>query len=590
MTPEKPIAVQRRLAAILKADAVGYSRRMAEDETAAVEALRSHRRTIGGFVRGHRGRVVDEVGDNVLAEFSSAVDVVACAIDIQVELARLEADLADEQRLRFRIGVHLGDLIVEGEQIFGDGINVASRLETLADPGGICASLAVVDQVRGKVDARFEDIGDQHLKNIPVPVRTYRVIPLAGSVTGTSAGAMTVAGFGGRPAIAVLPFTDRGGDDERDYLADGIVEDLIARLSAFRVFPVISRSTTFTYKDKHVDARQVSRDLHARYVVEGSVLRSGGRVRVAVELIDGALGQQIYAERYDRELGDVFALQDEIVMAIVGSIEPALARAERQRARQKPVLHLDAWECFQRGSWLLFGLRSKAELAEALTLFRRARDLDPALSTAAAMESMCHAASLVFQWSENHDATVASALAMAEMSVMLAEDDPWSHVALGYAASFAGDAPRALASFERAIELNPSLTMAYQGLAVALSADHPDEAIRTMEKAIRLSPRDPQMHLFLHQIAVAHLLAGRYEDALARGRESLRLRTNQPNPYRIVAAACGYLGRNAEALEALANMQRLAPHFSLAHFRRMNSKALVDLCLEGWRRAGWKEA
>ena len=360
MTPEKRIVVQRRLAAILKADAVGYSRRMAEDETAAVEALRSHRRTISGFVRDHRGRVVDEVGDNVLAEFSSAVDVVVCAIDIQVELARLEADLAEEERLRFRIGVHLGDLIVEGERIFGDGINVASRLEALADPGGICASLAVVDQVRGKVDARFEDIGDQHLKNIPVPVRTYRVVPIAESATGTSAGSMTVAGFGGRPAIAVLPFTDRGGDDAHAYLADGIVEDLIARLSAFRLFPVISRSTTFTYKDKRVDARQVSRDLHARYIVEGSVLRSGGRVRVAVQLIDGSLGHQIYSERYERELGDVFALQDEIVMAIVGSIEPALMRAERQRARQKPAVQLDAWECFQRGSWLLCGRRCEA--------------------------------------------------------------------------------------------------------------------------------------------------------------------------------------------------------------------------------------
>ena len=589
MTPDKPIAVQRRLAAILKADAVGYSRRMAEDESAAVEALRSHRRTISGFVRDHRGRVVDEVGDNVLAEFSSAVDVVACAIDIQVELARIEADLADEKRLRFRIGVHLGDLIVEGEQIFGDGINVASRLETLAEPGGICASLAVVDQVRGKVDARFEDIGEQVLKNIPVPVRTYRVFPLAQAAAGTSVEAMTVAGFGGRPAIAVLPFTDRGGEDEHAYLADGIVEDLIARLSAFRVFPVISRSTTFTYKDKRVDARQVSRDLHARYVVEGSVLRSGGRVRVTVQLIDGSLGHQISSERYDRELGDVFALQDEIVMAIVGSIAPALARTEHQRVRQKPVPHLDAWECFQRGSWLLFGMQSKDELTEAMSLFHRARELDPALSTALAMESVCHAVLLVYQWSDDPDATVASALALAETSVLLAEDDPWSHLALGYGASFAGDLPRALAAFERAIELNPSLTMAYQGLAVALSNEHPDEAIRTMEKAIRLSPRDPQMHLFLHQIAVAHLLAGRYEEALARGRESLRLRADRPNPYRIVAAACGYLERKAEGLEAIANMQRLSPHFSVAQFRSTNLQALVDLCLEGWRLAGWNE-
>jgi adenylate cyclase len=320
------------------------------------------------------------------------------------------------------------------------------------------------------------------------------------------------------------------------------------------------------------------------------VQRTGGRIRVSVELVDGILGHQISRERYDRELGDVLALQDEIVLALVSSIEPALTRAERQRARAKPATHLDAWECFQRGSWLLFNLRSKDEIEQALGLFRRARELDPALSTATALEAVCHAVSLLYQWYDEQETAVAAALAAAETSIALADDDPWAHTALGYACTSSGDVPRAIAAFERAIELNPSLTMAYQGLAVALSAEQPDEAIRVMEKAIRLSPRDPQMHLFLHQLAVAHLSAGRYEDALRHEQESLRLRADQPHVYRIIAAACGHLGRNAEALEALEKMRRLAPHFSVESFRRANSASLVERCLEGWRRAGWQES
>jgi TolB-like protein/Flp pilus assembly protein TadD len=408
---------------------------------------------------------------------------------------------------------------------------------------------------------------------------------------------MTVAGFGGRPAIAILPFENRGSDQSLAppgrrillLLADGIVEDLIARLSAFRLFPVISRSSTFTYKGKRVDARQVSRELRTRYIVEGSVQRLEGRVRVTVELIDGILGHQIHAERYDRELGNVFALQDEIVMAIVGSIEPALSRAERQRARLKPTTHLDAWDCFQRGAWLLFGLRSREDLAQALVLFRRARELDPALSTAVALEAVCHAAALTYQWSADPAQSVADALEAADTSVTLGEADPWAHAALGYACSAAGDPRRAIAAFERAIELNPSLTMAYQGLAVALSGEHPEDAIRVMEKAIRLSPRDPQMHLFLHQLAVAHLVAGRYDEALKWEEDSLQLRADQPHVYRVLAAAYGHLGRSTEALEALEKMRRLAPHFSLEHFRWSNSKTLADRCVEGWRRAGWKD-
>lgn len=562
---------------------------MAADEAATVAALRSHREILAGFVREHRGRVVNAVGDNLLAEFPSAVDAAACAVAAQREIARQEEHLPDDARLPFRIGVHLGDIVIAEDDVFGDGINVAARLEALADPGGICAPAVVVDQVRGKIEAALEDLGDRVLKNIPLPVRVYRLRPLRDGET-PLASATTVPGFGGRPAIAVLPFEHRGGDDPDDaFLADGIVEDLIARLSAFRLFPVISRSSTFTYQGKRVDARQVSRELGARYVVEGSVQRAGDRVRVAVQLVDGVQGVQLSGERYERERGDVLALQDDMVARVVGAIEPVLARAERQRAQRKPAPQLDAWESVLRGRWLVFGFRAADDVREALGLFRRARELDPAFATAAALESIARTVLVTYLWEPDPAAGVAEAVRLAEVALALDEDDPWAQTALGYGSGLAHDYARSVRAFERALELNPSLTFAYEGLAGALSVSHPDESVRIASKAIRLSPRDPQMHFLVHRLAVAHLMAGRYADAAARDEESLRLRADQAHVYRVLAASYGWLGRSADALEALAKMRRLAPQFTVDAFRRANSPALAERCIEGWRRAGWRE-
>lgn len=580
---------RRQLAAILSADAVGYSRRMAADEAATVAAMRSHRETLGGFVREHHGRVVNAVGDNMLAEFASAVDAAACAVAAQRELARREAHLPADARLRLRIGVHLGDLVIEEDEIFGDGINIAARLEALAEPGGVCASAAVVEQVRGKVEAAIEDIGDQTLKNIPQPVRAYRLRPLGEGETALEAAEPTVPGFGGRPTIAVLPFEHRGTDPDQGFLADGIAEDAIARLSAFRLFPVISRSSTFTYKGKQVDARQVSRELGARYVVEGSVQELGGRVRVAVQLIDGVQGVQVTSERWERERGDVLALQDDIATMIVSALEPALARAERQRAQRKPVPQLDAWESFQRARWLAFWLRSADDVREAVRLYARARELDPSFATAAGLEALARFTLITYLWEPDPAGAAVEVLRIAEIGVALDEDDPSVQAALGYASGINGDHAREIAAFERAIELNPSLTIAYEGLAGALCTERPDDAIRIAEKALKLSPRDPHLYFLVHRIAVAHLMADRYEDAIVRDQEALRLRADQPQMYRILAAAYGYLGRSAEALAAIEKMYQVAPHFTVEGFRHAMSAPLVEKCLEGWRRAGWKE-
>ncbi|MCC6767337.1 MAG: hypothetical protein IT293_22030 [Deltaproteobacteria bacterium] len=588
MTSPEPPKPHRRLAAILSADAVGYSRRMAADEAATVAAMRAHRETLAGFVREHRGRVVNAVGDNLLAELPSAIDAAACAIAVQREIARQEEVLPAEARLPFRIGLHLGDIVVAADDVFGDGINIAARLEALAEPGGICASAAIVDQVRGKIEAALEDLGTPALKNIPVSVRVYRLRPLRDGETPIES-ATTVPGFGGRPAIAVLPFEPRGSDDAHAVLADGIVEDLIARLSAFRLFPVISRSSTFTYQGKRVDARQVGRDLGARYVVEGSVQRSADRVRVAVQLIDAAQGVQLSSERYERERGDVPALQDDVVALVVGAIEPVLARVERQRAQRKPAPQLDAWESVQRARWLVFGFRSADEVREGLRLCQRARELDPSFSTAVALEAIAHIVLVTYLWDERPAEDAAQALRLAEEGLALDEDDPWAHTALGYACGLVGDSTREIPAFERALELNPSFTFAYEGLAGALSVSHPDESVRIASKAIRLSPRDPQMHFLVHRLAVAHLMAGRYADAAARDEESLRLRADQAHIYRVLAASYGWLGRSADALAALEKMRRLAPQFTVEGFRRANSTELAERCLEGWRRAGWTE-
>ncbi|MET0152482.1 MAG: tetratricopeptide repeat protein, partial [Candidatus Binatia bacterium] len=509
---------KRKLAAILSADAVGYSRLMAADEVGTLRTLEAHRNAMTALIRQHDGRVVDAVGDNVLAEFGSVVDAVSSAVAIQSGLAARNEGLPAGRTLPFRIGINIGELIVDGDRIAGDGVNVAARIEALAGPGEVWLSAAAFQQVEGKLDVDFEDMGDRQVKNLPRPLRVYRV--KAGAIARDEPGehptTLTVAGFAGRPAIAVLPFVPLGDDAEHQhYLADGIGEDLTMRLSRWRLFPVIARGSALAYKGRTVDPRQVSRDLGVRYVVAGSVRCTGKRIRVAWELVDATTGRQLWADRYDRELEDVFALQDQIVDAIAAAIEPALRTgASAALAAREPPTSLDAWESFQRGWSRLHRARKKEDADEAIQLFRRARELDPSFSTACAAEATCHCVSILYQWTDSVSTSAAKARRAAERSVELDESDPWAHLALGVVNAYGGDLARAVAAFERALELNPSLMMAYQGLGVALSTERPDEAIRILEKGMRLSPREPFIYLFHHQIAVAHMMAGRYEDAL----------------------------------------------------------------------------
>ena len=586
----------RRLTAVLSADAVGYTRLMAEDEVGTAKLLESLREAMGGLVRQHNGRVVDAVGDNLLAEFGSVVDVVACAVEIQRVLQGRNADFPAQRRMPFRIGINLGDLIIKGDRVTGEGVNVAARLEGLAEPGGIVISGTVFDQVEGKLPLVFHDLGEQKLKNIPKPVRAFRVsaaslesAPSDGDEVAPSGAGLPIPGFAGRPAVAVLPLDNLSRDPEQEYFADGLAEDLITRLSASRLFPVIARNSTFVYKGKAVDVKQVGSELGVHYVVEGSVRKVENRVRINAQLIDATSGHHIWAERYDRELRDIFAVQDEIVETIVGSLVPALSRADLRRSMRRAPENLDAWDCVQRALWHFFRY-TKDDNVEAQCWLRRAIELHPDYSTAFSFMAISHIFEIIYRWSDSPAQSSAEALRSAERSFALDAEDPSALTALGFACSLSGRYPRAIAVLERSIEMNPSSALAHWALGSALTpAGRPDEAIPMIEKAIRLSPHDPWMHEFLFNLGAAHFLAERYEEAVNLGNRSLQLNPDQPGAYRLLAAGYGHLGRGEEARVALDELFRLMPDFSTEHLGLFLPPALAERYLKGLRKAGWKE-
>jgi adenylate cyclase len=518
------------------------------------------------------------------------VDAVACAVEVQRQLATRNAELSAERRLLFRVGINLGDLIVEGERVVGDGVNVAARIQTLAAPAGISVSETIFQQVEDKLPIKLEDLGEHRLKNVPKPVRIFRVglpsAPLDGSAAASDN--FSVPGFAGRHAIAVLPFENLSGDSEQDYFADGIAEDLITAIATLRLFPVIARNSSFVYKGEAVDVKRVSRELGVRYVVEGSVRKAGSRVRITAQLIDASSGHHVWADRYDRELQDIFALQDEIIETIIASLGPALSRAEIRRAMRRPPENLDAWDCMQRGLWHIFRY-TKDDVLEAQSWLRRAIDLQPHSSGAFSLLAISHIFEFIYQWSESPAESGEAALREAERSVALDEDEPAGLTALGFACSVTGRYERAIAMLERAIGLNPSSALACWALGGALTpAGRPEEAIPMLEKAIRLSPHDPWMHEFLFNLGGAQYLAGRYEEAAASARRSLERKTDQPGVYRLLAAACGQLGRGDEARAALEALLRLVPDFSAAKLRIFLPPDVVDRYLEGLRKAGWE--
>ncbi len=584
--------MERRLAAILAADVVGYSRLMGEDDVGTLERLKSLRKElVQPKITERKGRIVKLMGDGLLAEFPSVVEAVKCAVEIQQSMIGRETDLPDERRLRLRIGINLGDIIVEGSDIYGDGVNVAARLEALAESGGVYMSEVVRQSIGSNLALDLEDLGEHRVKNIARAVHVFRVRFAVDEVgpEQPGAGAEARLAIPHKPSIAVLPFTNMSGDPDQEFFSDGITEDIITALSKIRWFFVIARNTTFTYKGRAVDVKRVAEELGVRYVLEGSVRKAGNRVRVTAQLIDAGTGNHVWAERYDRDLSDIFALQDEMTQTIVGAIEPELGSAERERARRKPPGNLDAWSCYQRGLWHLYRF-TKVDNDEAEKLFQRAAELDPDFSGASMGLAIVRYWNVLFGQAESPEEMLADAFTAARTAVSLDDKDAMAHWALGRVYTQMGESEAAIAELETALAINPSFAHVYYSLGwVLLLAGRMEEALPHIDLAIRLNPHDSSLWTFLTGRALALLLLHRYAEAADDARRSARHPSANFLAPAILASILGHLGETDEAGAALERVYQLRPDFSgalmgrLFRFRHETERACF---LDGLRKAG----
>ena len=585
--------MQRRLAAILVADVVGYSRLMEGDEAGTLAALKERRTTIlEPTVRAKNGRVVKVMGDGVLVEFPSAVSAVAAAIKLQRKMGEANATLSDNLKIVLRVGINLGDVIGEGADIYGEGVNIAARLEALAEPGGICLSAKVHDEVDGKLDCGFDDLGDQTLKNISRPVRVYRLRG-KGFVSSVASAPRASLSLPDKPSIAVLPFQNMSGDPEQEYFADGIVEDITTALSRFRWLFVIARNSAFTYRGRAVDVKQVGRELGVRYVLEGSVRKAGSRVRITGQLIDASTGAHLWADKFDGDLQSIFDLQDQVTASVVGTIAPKLEQAEIERAKRKPTESLDAYDYFLRGM-AAFHRFSRRANEEALALFSKAIERDPNYGAAYGMSARCYLQRVGFGWVGDRQHEIVETRRLAQLAASLGRDDPLALCNAGFALVMAvGDVADGSALIDRSLALNPNLAWAWHFGALAKAFGGESEAaIERAERAMRLSPQDPQMFGMRIAVAWAHFFSGRYDEAMSWAEAAVR---EQPNFFigLSVAAAAGALaGRQAEAQKAMARLRELKPDLRMSNLNEalpINGPEDFARWADGMRQAGLPE-
>src|SRR6516225_519598 len=553
---------RRRHAAILVA---AYNRLLPGDEADRFAGLRAFlAEIVEPQIIEFGGNIFKETAELVLVEFESGVEAARCATALRDAVAQMNQTLPDEQRIAMRIGINFGDVILEEGDIFGDGVNIAARVGALARPGSVYVSETVHDQVAGEVDFDFEDLGPQSLKNIARPIRVYR---MAGEMAELSedllaAGARLAArppAFDDRRAIAVLPFVNFSGDPEQEFFADGITEDIISMLAGWRAFPVIARNSTFTYKGKTVDIKKVGEELGAHYVLEGSVRKSGRRVRVTVQLIRADTNHHIMAERYDRDLTDLFDLQDEIVTAIAGRIEPELLKFERDRIADRPQHSEDAYGLYQRGVWHHYR-HTKQDNIEAQVCFRRALAVDTQYPQAAAALAIAVLNAGYLGWSDNAERNFAQALELAQRAVALDPRYPNAHLALALISMWLGRNDRAAGEFKEAIKLNPSFAAAHAVLGAVLNFQgQSEEGVASVEKGIRLSPSDPRLFIWLSGLAAAHYQLQHYSQAVEIGRRSWTLNKNYITGLTYVVAGLAQLGRVEDALAALADLKERDP-------------------------------
>jgi adenylate cyclase len=578
--------VERKLAAIFAADIAGYSRLMARDEVGTLTRLKACRAIVDGLIAAHRGRIFNTAGDSVVADFASAVDAVQCAVAVQAAITTENAGGAVNEPMQLRIGVHVGDVMVDGENLLGDGVNIAARLESLAEPGAICVSAVVRDQVGNKLPLAFEDLGGQQVKNIAQAIRVYRV-----QGERPPAQPVTAPPLPDKPSIAVLPFANMSNDPEQEFFADGIAEDVITALSRYPSLFVIARNSCFTYKGRAVDVKQVGRELGVRYVLEGSLRKSGNRIRVTAQLVEAETGNHVWAERYDRDLADIFAVQDEITEAVTIAIAPAIAEAERQRAMRRPPESLDAWAAYQRGLWHLSKVTVE-DFTIALKLFETGTHIDPGFAGCYSGLALGRLqASAVYQLVDPVEAQ-SSAELFARRAVALDGANADALSCLGWALQARGELTGALAEIEQALAMSPNLAVAHwhRG-AVLIFLGRPKEGLASIDTSIRLDPRNPFSVIRLLHITCGLYFSGEYEATVGAAGRLIRSYPDFPMVYRWSAAALGQLGRNTEAKDALDKAMNLAPaafnmyvRNRVPWFRPEDHAHLLD----GLRKAGWE--
>jgi len=556
----------RRLAAILAADVAGYSRLIGADEEGTLNRLRSIRTdVIDPKISEYRGRIVKTTGDGLLVEFASVIDALRCATEWQHGMDERNGATPDENRIEFRIGVHQGDIVVEDGDIFGDGVNVAARLEGLADPGGICVSARVQEDVCGRLDLTFDDSGEQSLKNIARPVRVYRVRLAPAQKTPKltpieSGPALTLPD---KPSIAVLPFANMSGDPEQDYFADGMVEEIITALSRIRWLFVIARNSSFTYKDKSVDVKQVGRELGVRYVLEGSVRKAGQRVRITGQLIDVLTGTHLWADRFEGSLGDVFDLQDKVAISVAGVIEPTLRQSEIERARRKRPDSLDAYDLYLRA--LPYAFTPMPEDADkALPLLGKAIELEPDYAAAHAIIAWCHEARYLRGGMQEE--TRLAALHHARLAIAKGSDDAAALATAGFVIAVCGrDYETALTAFDRSFALSSSLapSLGFSSLVRAWKGDDA-MAVEQANRALRLSPFDPLIYLPYIGLAYAHFAAGRFQEMVSAANLATQSNPRFTPPLILLAAALGCLDRSEDAKTVVQRLLELAPGITVS--------------------------
>jgi adenylate cyclase len=624
--------VKRKLTAILSADVEGYSRLMGEDEAATVQTITAYRDTMSQLIQQYRGRVVDSPGDNILADFASVVDAVQCAVEAQQVLKVKNAELPEERRMQFRIGINLGDVIEEGDRIYGDGVNIAARIEGLAEGGGICISGSAYEQIENKLALDYEYLGEHTVKNISKPIRVYR-IPMESraetevrkekravlrrwgafvlaAVLIIGAGVVAVWNYylrsspppkgvasvenmafslPDKPSIAVLPFTNMSDDPKQEYFSDGITEDIITGLSKIPRLFVIARNSTFTYKGKPVKIQQVGRELGVRYVLEGSVQRSGHRIRITAQLIDASTEQHLWGERYDRDLKDIFALQDEITMKIMTALQVKLTEGEQARLFGKGTANLQAYEKVLQGREHIRRLNIEGNV-QARELFEEAIALDPEYSIAYAALAQTHLLDVWLGLSESPDQSIEKSGELAQKALALDDTLALTHTIWSHIYRLKQQHDKAIAEGERAVALNPNGADAHAYFApILFSADKPEEALVMIKKAIRLNPFPP--NIYFQYLGSAYVNTGQYEEAIAAYQKAL---IGEPdNLFARIGLVATYslLGHNDEALAEAKEVRRIAPKFSLDYFEKINptkNRVGLERYIDALRKAGLK--